>query len=128
MRSPSLRGLGFGNSRCGFSSYACKVSSLSDPLISKYARKSRSRGQTDKHACVMFVFRGMARGASRVDESGKELPGDIKIMSSLPRFGSYRFRFVPVRFICGSVRERLVVERFGSVRFLRECGSFRFVA
>ena len=60
------------------------------------------------------------------------------IKSALTRFGSYRFRFEPVRFICGSVPEQFVVERFGSVlarvRFVSvcfltvPCGSLRFVA
>ena len=47
-------------------------------------------------------------------------------ISGWPRFGSWRFRFVPVRFINGSVRERFVLDRFGSVRFLRSRGSVRF--
>ena len=37
-------------------------------------------------------------------------------------------RFLPVPVRTGSVRERFVVERFDSVRFLRECGSVRFVS
>ena len=49
-----------------------------------------------------------------------------KLETGWPRFGSWRFRFVPVRFIDGSVRERFVVDRFGSVRFLRKRGSVRF--
>ena len=48
------------------------------------------------------------------------------MITGWPRFDLLRFRFVPVRFMNGSVRERFVFDRFASVLVTARFDSIQF--